>query len=140
MRPNSDVGVVGLMMRLRAAWLAMGAALSLMGTASVVRAATAADILNTPPSDSAPTPFYVPTPHKTYSFDARGRWGVNLDMEQPVNRDTQWKDVTAGGYFRISPRLKVGGSVGLGDKFAQPQQITPQDTGPRVHLETKFQF
>ena len=126
-------------MSFRAAWLAMGAALLLTGMASLAHAAPTADLLNTP-SDSAPTPFYVPTPHKTYSFDAKGRWGVNLDMEQPVNRDTQWKDVTAGGYFRVNPRLKVGGSVGLGDKFAQPQQLTPQDTGPRVHLETKFQF
>ncbi len=91
-------------------------------------------------SDGQQTPFSVPTPHKTYSFDAKGRWGVNLDMNQPVNRETEWKDVTAGAYFRISPRLKLGGSVGLGDKFAQPQQLTPQDTGPRVHLETKFQF
>ena len=43
-------------------------------------------------------------------------------------------------YFKIAPGLRFGGSVGLGDKFAQPQQIAPQDTGPRVHLETKFQF
>ncbi len=127
-------------MGVRAAWLAMGAALLLTGMATVAHAAAPADLIASPSSDQAPTPFYVPTPHKTYSFDAKGKWGVNLDMEQPVNRETQMKDVTAGGYFRIGPRLKLGGSVGLGDKFAQPQQLTPQDTGPRVHLETKFQF
>ncbi len=125
-------------MSLRAAWLAMGAALLLTGMGTAARAAPA-DLVGAPTSD-APTPFYVPTPHKTYAFDAKGRWGVNLDMEQPVNRDTQWKDVTAGAYFKIGPRLKLGGSVGLGDKLAQPQQLTPQDLGPRVHLETKFQF
>ncbi len=134
------VVVIGWMMSLRAAWLAMGAALLLTGMASVAHAAPPADLVSAPASDAAPTPFYVPTPHKTYSFDAKGKWGVNLDMEQPVNRETEWKDVTAGAYFKIGPRLKLGGSVGLGDKFAQPQQITPQDTGPRVHLETKFQF
>ena len=128
-------------MRLRAAWLAMGAALLLTGMATAAHAAPSDLIGGAPVSDSqAPTPFYVPTPHKTYSFDAKGKWGVDLDMEQPVNRDTQWKDVTAGAYFKIGPRLKLGGSVGLGDKLAQPQQLTPQDLGPRVHLETKFQF
>ena len=103
--------------------------------------AAPADLLGTP-TDSPPTtasPFNVPTPHKSYTFDNKG-WGVNLDMEQPTNRATEWKDVTAGAYFKIGPRLKLGGSVGLGDKFAQPQQLSPQDTGPRVHLETKFQF
>jgi hypothetical protein len=125
------------MNRLRAACLAGSAALFLTGIASTAFAAPN-DFIGV--SDTPPAPFTVPTPHKTYSFDAKGRWGVNLDMNQPVNRETEWKDVTAGAYFRISPRLKLGGSVGLGDKLAQPQQITPQDTGPRVHLETKFQF
>ncbi len=127
-------------MSLRAAWVAMGAALLLTGMASSVAHAAPTDFASTTAADTQATPFSVPTPHKTYSFDAKGKWGVNLDMEQPVNRETEWKDVTAGGYFRIGPRLKLGGSVGLGDKFAQPQQLTPQDTGPRVHLETKFQF
>jgi hypothetical protein len=40
----------------------------------------------------------------------------------------------------VAPNLKLGGSVGLGDKFAQPQHLTPQDTGPRVHLEGAFKF
>ncbi len=124
-------------MRLRAAILAISGALSLSGMASLAHAAPNDFIAST---DGPTAPFTVPVPHKTYSFDNKGRWGVALDMEQPVNRDTQWKDVTAGAYFRISPRLKLGGSVGLGDKLSQPQQITPQDVGPRVHLETKFQF
>ena len=121
----------------RAAVMAMGAALLLTGIASTAHAAPN-DFVSV--TDGLPTPFAVPTPHKTYAFDNKGRWGVKLDMEQPPNRDTQWKDVTAGAYFRITQGIKLGGSVGLGDKFAQPQQITPQDTGPRVHLETKFQF
>ena len=124
-------------MGLRAVCVAMSAALLLTGIASLAHAAPA-DLVGG--VDAPPAPFTVPTPHKTYSFDNKGRWGLNLDMNQPVNRETEWKDVTAGAYFRINPRLKLGGSVGLGDKFAQPQQITPQDTGPRVHLETKFQF
>jgi hypothetical protein len=124
-------------MRLRAAGLAVSVALLLSGATT---AAYAAPNDFTSVIDSQPTPFNIPRPSKSYIFDNKGRWGVKLDFNEPVNRDTQLKDVTAGAYFRIGPRLKLGGSVGLGDKFAQPQQITPQDTGPRVHLETKFQF
>jgi hypothetical protein len=38
--------------------------------------------------------------------------------------------------------MRIGGSVGLGDRFADPQHILPEDTinAPRVHLETKFKF
>ncbi len=126
-------------MRLRAAGLAACASLILSGMASAASAAPL-DLTGSADQPPASTPFTAPVPHKTYSFDHNGRWGFNLDMNQPTNRETEWKDVTAGAYFRIGPRLKLGGTVGLGDKFAQPQQITPQDTGPRVHLETKFQF
>ena len=126
-------------MRLWAAGLATCATLILSGMASAAYAAPV-DLVSVPDSAPSSTPFTAPIPHKTYSFDNHGRWGFNLDMEQPTNRETEWKDVTAGAYFRINPRLKFGGSVGLGDKFAQPQQIAPQDVGPRVHLETKFQF
>jgi len=133
-------------MRLRAAPLAMSAALLLAGMATAAVAAPpppppATDFIGIADGQPAPpsTPFSPPIPHKSYSFDNKG-WGVNLDMEQPVNRQTELKDVTAGAYFKIGPRLKLGGSVVLGDRFAQPQQLTPQDTGPRVHLETKFQF
>jgi hypothetical protein len=126
-------------MQLRAAGLVVCAMLILSGMASAATAAPA-DLVGANDQSVATTPFTAPIPHKTYTFDNKGRWGVKLDVEEPTNRETEWKDVTAGAYFRIGPRLKLGGSVGLGDKFAQPQQITPQDVGPRVHLETKFQF
>jgi hypothetical protein len=125
------------MMRLWAAALATGVALLLYGAASRADAAPA-DFVSV--ADAPQAPFTVPTPHKTYQFDSKGQWGVKLDFDQPPNRETEWKDVTAGAYFKITPQIKFQGSVGLGDKFAQPQQISPQDTGPRVHLETKFQF
>ncbi len=133
-------GVQG-MMRRRARVTAAVAGLLLMGASSLAHAAVGgADLV--PVADvTGPTapPFMPPLPHKTYQFDSK-HWGFRLDLDQPPNRQTEWKDVTAGAYFKISPSIKLGGSVGLGDKFAQPQQISPQDTGPRVHLETKFQF
>lgn len=85
-------------------------------------------------------PWSVPTAHKTLQLDSKGRWGVRLDMEQPSGRSSDWKDVEAGAYLRLTPRLRVGGSVGLGDKLANPQRFTPDDTAPRVHLETAFKF
>lgn len=86
------------------------------------------------------TPWSRPAPHKQLQWDSKGRWGFRLDMIQPSNREPDWKDVQAGAFFRISPSLQVGGTVGLGDRLAQPQRVTPQDAAPRVHLETAFRF
>lgn len=124
---------------------AMGAVV-LIGTATTVCAETPTQSTVAPKANAFATstdisgPNGIPYPHRTYAFDAKGRWGVKLDLSQPTNRDMDWKDVEAGAYFRLSPNLRLGGSVGLGDKFAQPQHITPQDTGPRVHLEGAFKF
>lgn len=125
-------------MAVKPAVFGAAAAVLVLGTALSAHAAPAgADLVTA--ADTGPLPFQVPVPHKTYQFDSK-RWGFRVDMDDPTYRPTEWKDVTAGAYFKISPSIKLGGSVGLGDKFAQPQQISPQDTGPRVHLETKFQF
>lgn len=79
---------------------------------------------------------------KSLQWGADGRWTLKLDMDQPVGREMGLKDVSAGAFFHITPSLRVGGSVDLGDKFAQPDKIVTQDTinAPRVHLETKFKF
>jgi hypothetical protein len=94
-----------------------------------------------------PNAFFLPGgpttgPRKSLQWDASGHWTLNLDMDEPVGRDMDWKDVSAGAYFHITPSMRIGGSVGLGDKFADPQRILPEDTtnAPRVHLETKFKF
>lgn len=86
-------------------------------------------------------PWSAPTPHKTLQLDSKGRWGVRLDMEQPSGRDPDLKDYTAGAYYSLTPRIRVGGSVGLGDKFSNPTRLTPEDAAaPRVKLETRFRF
>lgn len=96
----------------------------------------------TPLSDSlGDRPSLVPQPHRTLELDSKGRWGVRLDMEQPSGRAADWQDVQAGAYVSLGSRLRVGGTVGFGDKFANPQRITPQDAAqPRVRLETQFKF
>ena len=91
-----------------------------------------------------PSPTAPGAPHKSLQLDATGKWTLRLDMEQPAGEPlatTGWKDVQAGAFFHITPSLRVGGSVGLGDRQADVQRILPQDTtGPRVHFETKFKF
>jgi hypothetical protein len=83
------------------------------------------------------------TAPKSVNLDARrGRWGVTLNMQQPDTRQSTLNDVQAGAYFRITPSLRVGGAVALGDQQLQPglNKITPDEGQPRVRLETKFKF
>ena len=80
---------------------------------------------------------------KTLKFDARrGRWGVTLNLQQPDTRESTWNDIQAGAYYRITPSLRVGGAVALGDQQFQPgpKKLTPDEGQPRVRLETQFKF
>lgn len=71
----------------------------------------------------------------------KGRWGVSLNVDQRGERDTQLNDVQAGAYFRVTPSLRVGGAVALGEKEVPAYKKTePQDSAPRVRLETAFKF
>ena len=79
------------------------------------------------------------TPRRSIQHN-KGRWSVNLNVEEPVGRDIKAKDVEAGAFFRIAPQLKVGGSVRLDDKFSRPERLKPEDREPQVRLETKFNF
>lgn len=125
----------------KASILVIGAAVGLLALPVFARAeTTVAPKAASDFTDTTTGPWTIQTPKKTFQFDNKGRWGLRLDVEQPLNRETDWKDVQAGAYFRLTPQIRVGGSVGLGDRFAQPQKLTPQDTAPRVHLETAFQF
>lgn len=81
---------------------------------------------------------------KGVTFDARrGRWGVTLNLQQPETRQGSMNDVQAGAYYRITPSLRVGGAVALGDQQLAPggaQKLTPDAGAPRVRLETQFKF
>lgn len=77
---------------------------------------------------------------RSLELNTDGRWGLKLDYEQPSSRDVQWRDVEAGAYFRVTPSLRVGGSVGLGDGDP-PRRVTDDEKPqPRVRLETTFRF
>ena len=120
-------------------------ALVLLGAAAGARAETTQTFSPANASSQNPSSLTAAasmSARKSLQWGRDGRWTLNLDMDQPVGREAGWKDVSAGAFFHITPSVRVGGSVDLGDKFAQPDKILPQDTldAPRVHLETKFKF
>jgi hypothetical protein len=84
----------------------------------------------------------APNVGKTLKMDAsKGRFGFTLNVQQPDERPAVLNDVQAGAYFRITPSLRVGGSVALGAQELTPRanQARPADT-PKVRLETAFKF
>jgi hypothetical protein len=93
-------------------------------------------------STASPVATTTPGP-RTLKLDARkGRWGLMVNMEQPDSRASTWNDVQAGAYYRITPSLRVGGAVAMGDQQLQtgPHKLTPDEGQPRVRLETAFKF
>ena len=80
---------------------------------------------------------------QTMKWDAaKGRWGVTLNLQQPEARAATPNDIQAGAYYRITPSLRVGGSLAFGEQQVAPgPKPNPADVGqPRVQLETKFKF
>lgn len=94
--------------------------------------------------DFGARPTLTPDSKKTLQFDAtKGRWGVKLDLDQPVDRDMSLEDVRAGAFFKVTPSLRVGGAVSLAEQErpASVRKASPiQEAAPRVRLETAFKF
>lgn len=81
------------------------------------------------------------TPRRGLQWGSDGRWGLNLDVEQPVGREADWNDVDASASFRLSPSLRLQGTVGLGERRPDPARPQQSDRDqPRVRLETIFRF
>lgn len=86
----------------------------------------------------------APLSGQTVKVDAsKGRFGFTLNLQQPDVRSSTLNDVQAGAYYRITPSLRVGGSVSLGSEQAlatsRALPSRPADA-PRVRLETAFKF
>jgi hypothetical protein len=80
---------------------------------------------------------------KSMKWDARkGRWGVTLNLEEPDARPSSLNDVQAGAYYHITPSLRVGGAVALGEQEVKPgpKKIGQEESQPRVRLESSFKF
>lgn len=75
-------------------------------------------------------------------FTERGRWGLDLNLSQPVGRESNLGDVEAGAYYRVNPRLRVGATAGLAEPEADPARPPQTDrrTAPRFRLESIFRF
>jgi hypothetical protein len=79
--------------------------------------------------------------HKMFQWDEKGHWGLRLDLSQPVGRDMELRDIQAGAFFHVTPSLRVGGAVALGDSTVPDRTVVlPQGPAPRVQLETNFKF
>jgi ABC-type glycerol-3-phosphate transport system substrate-binding protein len=79
----------------------------------------------------------------TLKWDAaKGRWGVTFNVQQPDTRATTLNDIQAGAYYKITPAFRVGGAVAFGEQQLAPgpKPNTPDNSQPRVQLETKFKF
>lgn len=84
----------------------------------------------------------APEAGRILKYDAsKGRFGLTLGIRQPDSREATANDVQAGAYFRITPSVRVGGSVALGEQDLTPRanQARPADQ-PKVRLETLFKF
>jgi hypothetical protein len=138
-------------MKLKVGIAAVGAALAMASVATGAHAAQpAASGGSTAGATAATAAFgdtgvnstlHIASPRKTLQWDSKGRWGLKLDYQQPAAHDTQWQSIDAGGFYKLTPRLQFGATVGLADQLdprvVTPEQQTPQ---PRVRLETTFKF
>jgi len=81
-------------------------------------------------------------PRRNLEWDSvAGRWGLKLGVEQHLDRDVQLKDVEPGVYYRLTPRLHIGGGVSLArDQVDNLRLTVPQLPAPRVRLETTLKF
>ncbi|HYC98891.1 NtrZ family periplasmic regulatory protein [Brevundimonas sp.] len=75
-------------------------------------------------------------------FTERGRWGLDLNLSQPVGRESNLGDVEAGAYYRVNPRLRVGATAGLAEPDSDPASPPQTDrrAAPRFRLESIFRF
>jgi hypothetical protein len=125
-----------------AAWrlTAIAAALLLVGAAGQAHAQSLSGLRVKPAEARSDDPRWGPqAPSKVIQLENR-RWGVKLNLDQPVGRNVKDKDYEAGAYYRVTPSLRVGGAVRLDEKAEGAIRPTPRDQQPRVRLETAFQF
>ena len=131
-------------MRKSAVIAGLVAGLAVVGLADVASAQTTsrnrapAVSLSEASAARATTP---PAGQSRLRFTERGRWGLDLNLNQPVGREDSLGDVEAGAYYRVNPRLRVGAAAGLAETERDPARA-PQTERPtaRFRLESIFRF
>lgn len=134
-------------MRIGVATLALAGALALAGLSTAAHAQTASrgqvNLSQAMTSSTSGDRASVSqTQRRGLRLHENGRWGLNLNLNQPVGREAEWGDVEAGAFYRLSPRLRVGAAANLATPERDPAraQETDRRTQPRVRLETIFKF
>ena len=132
-------------MRFVATIAATVGALAIAGTAydASAQARRAPAVSLTEAAAQSPTSSVAPQ-RRGLRWNDSGRWGLNFNLNQPVGRETDWGDVEAGAYYRLSPRLRVGAAANLAspevDPARAPESAADRRAAPRVRLETIFKF
>lgn len=132
-------------MRKGAVIVGLAAGLTLLAVADVASAQTAAARSRAPAvslSEAQSARAATSQGQSRLRFTERGRWGLDLNLSQPVGRDSNLGDVEAGAYYRVNPRLRVGATAGLAEPEADPASPpqTERRTAPRFRLESIFRF
>ena len=131
-------------MRKSAVIAGLVAGLALVAAADAAAAQTATSRGRAPAvslSEASAARTATPSSQSRLRFTERGRWGLDLNLNQPVGREDSLGDVEAGAYYRVNPRLRVGAAAGLAEAERDPARA-PQTERPaaRFRLESIFRF
>ena len=120
----------------------LAAGLALLAVADVASAQTAARTRAPAVSLTEAQSARVVASPSRLRFTERGRWGLDLNLSQPVGRESNLGDVEAGAYYRVNPRLRVGAAAGLAETDTDPARgpQTERRSAPRFRLESIFRF
>lgn len=132
-------------MRVQGLILAMAAVAALATTASTASAQTresARAAVQASPTVRNDLVSGQEAPRRGLRWNEDGRWGLDLNLSQPVGRESDLGDVEAGAYYRVNPRLRVGAAAGLAEPESDPARAPQTDrrTAPRFRLESIFRF
>lgn len=122
-------------------------ALALAGSATFAHAQTAPAKPKPAPNFTVQGDFsardqFAPQEGRRLVWDPKkGRWGLTLDIKPRTDIGPAERDVEAGAFFKVTPRLRVGGAVGVGPAQPAPSRKSDgREEAPRVRLETAFKF
>lgn len=142
-KAGRESAVEGLEMRLRAVIAGTLGLVALIGGAGEASAQSRSRAPAVTLSEAVTAQRAAPAPQRRgLRWNENGRWGLDFNLNQPVGRDTDWGDVEAGAYYRLSPRLRVGAAAGLASPAQDPARAPETDrrAQPRVRLESIFRF
>jgi hypothetical protein len=73
-------------------------------------------------------------------LEGKSRFGIKLELQQPVTREREISDVEVGVTYRLTPSIRLGGAVGVTE--SQPPEAAEADgeKAPRIRLGTSFKF